>query len=218
MTHLYLESVTRCLDSCSCLQNLRHGQRRLHLQRGVVPGAQNDGWQQPERRTATTNSRQNHHPRWHRWRRENLLRRILFGKSRTLQTQQVASGLFLFSFCHAFFSTCGFRLQMGFTWTSRSVGTWFVWSDNLNAMCSWTSLDSFVRALVHALCAVCHKSVVLRWTEVFCWRGLFCAKKKYNLQIFLHVFSSSWATSCTWTEPCTNMWKICRNFSEHLCE
>ena len=65
---------------CSRLQDLRHGQGRLHFQRRAVHRAQNDGGQQPEGRAAAADRRQNHHLRGRRRRRKDLIRRVLFGE------------------------------------------------------------------------------------------------------------------------------------------
>ena len=43
------------------LQDLRHGQRRLRVQRRALPGAEDDGRQQPEGHAAPADRGQDHH-------------------------------------------------------------------------------------------------------------------------------------------------------------
>lgn len=70
------------LPTCSRIPDLRHGQGWLHLQRRTVPGAQDDGGQQPERHTAAADCGQNHHQRRQGRRRQDIVRGVLRGESR----------------------------------------------------------------------------------------------------------------------------------------
>lgn len=62
-----------------CVPNIRHGQRRLHLERGAVSGAKDDGRQQPERHPAAADRRQDHRVRRQGRGRQNFLRGVLLG-------------------------------------------------------------------------------------------------------------------------------------------
>ena len=57
----------------SCLQNLRHGQGWLHLQRRALPGFEDDGGQQPKGHTAAADSGQNHYQCRQGRRRQDIL-------------------------------------------------------------------------------------------------------------------------------------------------
>ena len=61
----------------SRLPHLRHGQGRLHIQRRAVPGAEDDGGEQPEGHPAPADSGQDHHQRRQGRRRQDILRRVL---------------------------------------------------------------------------------------------------------------------------------------------
>lgn len=62
-----------------CVPNIRHGQRRVHLERGAVSGAKDDGGQQPERHPAAADRRQDHCVRRQGRGRQNFLRGVLLG-------------------------------------------------------------------------------------------------------------------------------------------
>lgn len=47
-TQINLRLTPCCVFDLSRVQDLRHGQRRLHIERRALPGPQDDGGQQPE--------------------------------------------------------------------------------------------------------------------------------------------------------------------------
>lgn len=70
----------------SRLPDLRHGQGWLHLQRGALPGAEDDGRKQPEGHTAAADRGQDHHQRRQGRGRQDILRRVLLSKSEVLMS------------------------------------------------------------------------------------------------------------------------------------
>lgn len=68
--------------------NIRHGQRRLHLERGAVSGAKDDGRQQPEGHPAAADRRQDHCVRRQGRGRQDFLRRVLLGRGQHRHPQK----------------------------------------------------------------------------------------------------------------------------------
>ncbi|CAG00286.1 unnamed protein product, partial [Tetraodon nigroviridis] len=77
---------------CDCFQDLRHGQGRLHLQRRALPGAEDDGGQQPEGHAAPADRGQDHHQRRQGRRWQDILRRVLRSGRRSRYTQKDGGG------------------------------------------------------------------------------------------------------------------------------
>lgn len=62
----------------SCISYLWHRPGWFHQQWGAVPGAQDDGREQPDRETAAGDCRQDYSLRWQRWRWEDIISRVLW--------------------------------------------------------------------------------------------------------------------------------------------